>query len=122
MANAHHKEKFRKAFNRSVVSKEARRQQQAAREKRNAQLRAEGKPTAWEQAQHERAAARAAHPPVQQKRTPTGNIVTADGLVKPCCQAKSRITSSGRVKCAHLGTTWLEVATEPRPPTRRSRR
>lgn len=110
MSNPHHKEKHQKAWKLSEVRKEARRLEQAEREKANRKLRAAGKPTAWEAAKAQRQALRRAAP--SQPRVPgTGNIIKSDGRVVACCQAKSRITDRGRVKCPHLGASWVDYAT-----------
>lgn len=109
MSNSHHKEKFQKAWKRSQTRKAQRVQAQQEREKNNKALRAAGKPTPWETAEHERSLRRAAHPPQKQPRTDMGNIIKPDGTVVPCCQAKSRMTGR-RIKCPHLGSRWLEYA------------
>lgn len=114
MSNPHHKEKHQKAWTRSQARKEARRLEQATREKANRALRAEGKPTAWEAAQTKRTASREATRPQQQKRMQgTGNIIKPDGRIVACCQAKTRLTDRGRVKCTHLGLSWIDYAKSP---------
>lgn len=114
MSNPHHKDKHQKAWKHSQERKEARRLAQTEREKANRMLRAEGKPTAWEAAQAKRQAVRgAAKPPMQPRVAGTGNIIKPDGRIVACCQAKTRITDRRRVKCPHLGFSWVDFAGSP---------
>lgn len=117
MSNPHYKLKHEAAWKRSQVRKAARREAQQQRERDNKKLRAAGKPTAWEAAEllrrQRRDQARDRGQLEQQPRTEVGNIIKEGGRVVSCCQAKSRITSSGRVKCTHLGGNWVSYALSP---------
>lgn len=121
MSNPHYKLKHEKAWKRSQTTKEARREAQKQRERNNAKLRAAGKPTPWEAAEARRLQlrdqARERGQLERQPRTEVGNIVktevTPHGTrvwVVPCCQARSRVTTYGRVKCSHLGGVWVGYA------------
>lgn len=112
MSNPHYKEKHKRAWGRSRERKDAHRAEQTEREKANRKLRAEGKPTAWEAAEAKRRLARAGVKP-QQRVQGTGNILRPDGKIVACCQAKSRLTDRGRLKCPHLGSSWVDYATSP---------